>query len=92
MSVGFWSLLACRIAMGIGEASIINLATPFIDDVAPPRYKTLWFSIYFTVCPWPQLPHFVYLEMTVERIVGAIPIHSPVPSYVVGLLHGLFVI
>lgn len=43
-------MLICRILMGIGEASIINLAMPFIDDVAPPLSKTLWFSVFFTVC------------------------------------------
>lgn len=31
--------------MGVGEASIINLTGPFIDDVAPPAQKTFWFAI-----------------------------------------------
>ncbi|KAL3134907.1 hypothetical protein ABBQ32_007873 [Trebouxia sp. C0010 RCD-2024] len=43
----FWTLLACRIVMGAGEASIINLTGPFIDDVAPPDQKTLWFGILY---------------------------------------------
>lgn len=37
--------------MGAGEASIINLTGPFIDDVAPPEQKTLWFGILFLVLP-----------------------------------------
>ena len=41
----FWALLACRVVMGAGEASIITLTGPFIDDVAPPAQKTLWFGI-----------------------------------------------
>lgn len=49
LSVGFWSLLAWRIIMGAGEASIINLTGPFIDDVAPPERKTMWFGILFLV-------------------------------------------
>ncbi|DBB18663.1 TPA: hypothetical protein ACH3X3_000277 [Trebouxia sp. C0006] len=43
----FWTLLVCRIIMGAGEASIINLTGPFIDDVAPPSQKTLWFGILY---------------------------------------------
>ena len=41
----FWVLILCRIVMGAGEASIITLSNPFIDDVAPPAQKTLWFGI-----------------------------------------------
>ena len=31
--------------MGAGEASIITLSAPFIDDVAPGERKTLWFAL-----------------------------------------------
>ena len=41
----YWVLLACRVVMGAGEASIITLTGPFIDDVAPPAQKPLWFGI-----------------------------------------------
>ena len=41
----FWVLILCRVVMGAGEASIITLSNPFIDDVAPPAQKTLWFGI-----------------------------------------------
>lgn len=41
----FWILLLCRVIMGAGEASIITLTGPFIDDVAPPAQKTLWFGV-----------------------------------------------
>jgi len=41
----FWVLILCRVIMGAGEASIITLGNPFIDDVAPPAQKTLWFGI-----------------------------------------------
>lgn len=55
----FWVLILCRVVMGAGEASIITLSNPFIDDVAPPAQKTLWFGIlnlvrsYFTLCVCP---------------------------------------
>ena len=41
----FWVLVTCRVIMGAGEASIITLTGPFIDDVAPPAEKTLWFGV-----------------------------------------------
>ena len=37
----FWVLQACRVVMGAGEASIITLTGPFVDDVAAPAQKTL---------------------------------------------------
>ena len=45
MAPSFWVLILCRVVMGAGEASIITLSNPFIDDVAPPAQKTLWFGI-----------------------------------------------
>ncbi len=47
----FWVLILCRVVMGAGEASIITLSNPFIDDVAPPAQKTLWFGILNLVSP-----------------------------------------
>ena len=60
LSQGFWTLLIWRVIMGAGEASIINLTGPFIDDVAPPTQKTLWFGVLFLVrliyqCPMRSL-------------------------------------
>lgn len=49
LAPGFWSFLAARTIMGAGEASIVNLTGPFIDDIAPPQQKTLWFGILFLV-------------------------------------------
>ncbi|EIE19048.1 MFS general substrate transporter [Coccomyxa subellipsoidea C-169] len=45
LAPNFWVLLICRVVMGAGEASIITLTGPFIDDVAPPAQKTLWFGV-----------------------------------------------
>ena len=49
LAPGFWTFLICRVIMGAGEASIVNLTGPYIDDVAPPEHKTLWFGILFLV-------------------------------------------
>uniref|UniRef100_A0A061REG6 Mfs general substrate transporter n=1 Tax=Tetraselmis sp. GSL018 TaxID=582737 RepID=A0A061REG6_9CHLO len=46
-ATGFPLLLAARSVMGAGEASFLALAAPFIDDVAPPRTKTLWFATFY---------------------------------------------
>lgn len=42
--------MACQGAMGIGKATILNLATLLMDDVALSHFNTLWFSIYLPVC------------------------------------------
>uniref|UniRef100_A0A2N9IXJ1 Major facilitator superfamily (MFS) profile domain-containing protein n=1 Tax=Fagus sylvatica TaxID=28930 RepID=A0A2N9IXJ1_FAGSY len=34
-SINFWSITICRMLVGVGEASFISLAAPFIDDNAP---------------------------------------------------------
>ncbi|RVW47085.1 putative sphingolipid transporter spinster-like 2 [Vitis vinifera] len=34
-SFNFWSITICRMFVGVGEASFISLAAPFIDDNAP---------------------------------------------------------
>src|SRR6185503_4478925 len=39
LSTGFWTLLAARIAVGVGEASFAVLAPTIIDDVTPPERK-----------------------------------------------------
>ena len=51
LAPNFWILLLCRVIMGAGEASIITLTGPFIDDVAPPAQKTLWFGVLNLVGP-----------------------------------------
>ena len=33
VSVDFWSLLCCRMAVGVGEASFVALAAPFIGAI-----------------------------------------------------------
>ncbi|CAL8460810.1 g341 [Coccomyxa elongata] len=45
VSQSFGFLLFARIFMGAGEASIMTLTGPFIDDVAPPASKAQWFAL-----------------------------------------------
>nr|XP_043628326.1 probable sphingolipid transporter spinster homolog 2 [Erigeron canadensis] len=46
-SVDFWSLTICRMLIGVGEASFISLAAPFIDDNAPLDQRSAWLGIFF---------------------------------------------
>lgn len=35
LAQGFWSLLLCRMLVGVGEASFVALASPFIGSFRP---------------------------------------------------------
>lgn len=59
-SMGFWSLLICRMAVGVGEASFVALASPFIDDVAPPDRKALWLAVFYACIPVGYALGFLY--------------------------------
>lgn len=45
------AFFACRVFVGLGEASFCALAAPFIDDVAPPGRKTLWLATFYLCIP-----------------------------------------
>ncbi|KAK9814346.1 hypothetical protein WJX72_004257 [[Myrmecia] bisecta] len=51
LSLSFWMLMLCRMAAGVGEASFVALAAPFIDDKAPPTTKTRWLAIFYLCIP-----------------------------------------
>jgi len=51
LSTGFWTLLAARIAVGVGEASFAVLAPTIIDDVTPPERKGSALSTFFLAIP-----------------------------------------
>ncbi|KDD76841.1 major facilitator superfamily protein [Helicosporidium sp. ATCC 50920] len=51
LSTGFWSLLFSRMLVGVGEASFVALAAPFIDDAAPPHRKTQWLAFFYLCIP-----------------------------------------
>ena len=54
-----------RIIIGVGEASFVALAAPFIDDHAPKGMKTRWLS-YLYLC----VPFGVALGIVYGGIVG----------------------
>ena len=48
----YWFMFACRCLVGVGEASFVSLAAPFIDDYAPPARKTLWLATFYLCVPF----------------------------------------
>ncbi|KAK7363029.1 hypothetical protein VNO77_05158 [Canavalia gladiata] len=59
-SFNFWSIAVCRMFVGVGEASFISLAAPFIDDNAPVAKKTAWLAIFFMCIPAGYAVGYVY--------------------------------
>ncbi|CAI5948764.1 unnamed protein product [Closterium sp. NIES-64] len=51
LSPGLLSLLLCRMFVGVGEASFISLAAPFIDDNAPPGKTAQWLATFYLCIP-----------------------------------------
>ncbi|RDY02444.1 putative sphingolipid transporter spinster-like 3, partial [Mucuna pruriens] len=59
-SFDFWSIAICRMLVGVGEASFISLAAPFIDDNAPAAQKTAWLAIFYMCIPAGTALGYVY--------------------------------
>ncbi|XP_071729915.1 probable sphingolipid transporter spinster homolog 2 [Rutidosis leptorrhynchoides] len=59
-SVDFWSITICRMLVGVGEASFVSLAAPFIDDNAPIAQKTAWLGIFYMCIPTGTAIGYVY--------------------------------
>jgi MFS family permease len=60
MSTGFWSITTSRMLVGVGEASFVTLAAPFILDVAPPSQSSSWLSIFYMFMPVGVAMGYVY--------------------------------
>uniref|UniRef100_A0A7N0ZVC4 Major facilitator superfamily (MFS) profile domain-containing protein n=1 Tax=Kalanchoe fedtschenkoi TaxID=63787 RepID=A0A7N0ZVC4_KALFE len=59
-SFNFWSIAICRMLVGVGEASFISLAAPFIDDNAPVAMKTAWLAMFYMCIPTGIALGYVY--------------------------------
>ncbi|XP_066343330.1 probable sphingolipid transporter spinster homolog 2 [Miscanthus floridulus] len=60
VSFDFWSITICRMFVGVGEASFISLAAPFIDDNAPVAQKTAWLGMFYMCIPTGIALGYVY--------------------------------
>ena len=47
LAARYWQLVAARALVGAGEAAIVCLAAPFIDDVAPKERRTVWLGAFY---------------------------------------------
>ncbi|GAB2292066.1 hypothetical protein Dimus_026313 [Dionaea muscipula] len=59
-SFNFWSIAIFRMLVGVGEASFISLAAPFIDDNAPPAKKTAWLGVFYMCIPTGYAVGYIY--------------------------------
>lgn len=48
---GFSSMIAARVAVGVGEASYATLAPTIIDDLSDPATKNKWLAIFYMAIP-----------------------------------------
>jgi hypothetical protein len=46
--------------VGVGEASFISLAAPFIDDNAPQEQKAAWLGLFYMCIPSGVALGYVY--------------------------------
>ncbi|XP_051137485.1 probable sphingolipid transporter spinster homolog 2 [Andrographis paniculata] len=51
VSFNFWSIAISRMLVGVGEASFVSLAAPFIDDNAPVSQRTAWLGAFYMCIP-----------------------------------------
>jgi MFS transporter, Spinster family, sphingosine-1-phosphate transporter len=51
LATGFWTLLAARIVVGVGEASFAVLAPTIIDDLTPPSRKGKALAVFYLAIP-----------------------------------------
>ncbi|KAH0923020.1 hypothetical protein HID58_023038 [Brassica napus] len=71
LSFDFWSITFCRMFVGVGEASFVSLAAPFIDDNAPHAQvatsgmymftaKSAWLAMFYMCIPTGYALGYVY--------------------------------
>eukprot|EP01083_Nonionella_stella_P147821 467007_1 len=51
LSLGFGSLVVVRTLTGVGEASFLCFAPPFIDAFAPRNRRSVWLATFYTMIP-----------------------------------------
>ncbi|KAI5059293.1 hypothetical protein GOP47_0025612 [Adiantum capillus-veneris] len=56
----FWSITAARMLVGVGEASFISLASPFIRESAPHNKRSSWLAYFYMCIPAGMALGYVY--------------------------------
>ncbi len=70
-SIGFKTLLLARAITGVGEASFLSIAPPFIDRIAPPNAKSTWMGTCIYV-----IRRYSMMPVTVCECVYVVCIHT----------------
>ncbi|EXC03892.1 putative sphingolipid transporter spinster-3-like protein [Morus notabilis] len=65
-SFDFFSITFCRMLVGVGEASFISLAAPYIDDNAPAAQKTAWLAMFYMCIPTGVALGYVYGGISID--------------------------
>eukprot|EP01025_Chloroclados_australasicus_P016223 TRINITY_DN1804_c0_g3_i2.p1 TRINITY_DN1804_c0_g3~~TRINITY_DN1804_c0_g3_i2.p1 ORF type:complete len:470 (-),score=39.07 TRINITY_DN1804_c0_g3_i2:921-2330(-) len=60
LSYHYSMILIARMMVGVGEASFVTLAAPFIDDNAPPNLKSLWLGLFYMCTPAGQAIGYIF--------------------------------
>lgn len=48
LATNYWILITARAFTGVGEASFICLAPPYISDLAPPSRRSIWLAVFYS--------------------------------------------
>ncbi|GBG75536.1 hypothetical protein CBR_g20167 [Chara braunii] len=87
---GFYFLAVCRMFVGVGEASFVSLAAPFIDNYAPPHKKSMWLSMFYMCIPAGVALGYVYGGLITQvfswRMAFVIEALFMLPAVVFGFL------
>jgi MFS family permease len=70
ISRAYWLLLIARALTGIGEASFVSLAPPYIMDISPPELKSIWLSIFALSISLGGSFGFIYGNITSSQLGG----------------------
>ena len=60
LSTAFWQILIARALSGMGEASFVCLAPPFILDHAPSARKTTWIAIFYSTIAFGYAVGYIF--------------------------------
>ena len=66
----YWLLLIARALTGIGEASFVSLAPPFIMDISPKDLKSIWLGIFSLSISLGGSFGFIYGNITSNFLGG----------------------
>lgn len=66
LSLNYWILLLARAFTGVGEASFLCIAPPFIDKAAPPAKKSQWLALFYCAIPVGYALGFIVVGSTLK--------------------------